>query len=172
LYTNKQKTGGAQSVHVNVVGGYRVDASETGLDLPLLAAVASSYLDAPLPPRTLLVGEVGLRGELRRAPNTELRLLEAAKLGYAAAIVPAASRVSLSPAELNGMRLVHARSLAQALEAAFGPGVVVPAGRHARPSSSSRGRRGGGRSSRATPLGSVGSVGDVEGDYASSSSTR
>jgi DNA repair protein RadA/Sms len=62
----------ALNVHVNVVGGYRVDPTETGLDLPLLAAVASSHLDAALPPRTLLVGEVGLRGELRHAPNTEV----------------------------------------------------------------------------------------------------
>lgn len=60
------------NVHVNVVGGYRVDPSETALDLPLLAAVASSYLEAPLPQRTLLIGEVGLRGELRHAPNMEV----------------------------------------------------------------------------------------------------
>ena len=53
------------NVHVNVVGGYRVGPEETGLDLPLLAAVASSVLDAPLPPRTLVVGEIGLGGEVR-----------------------------------------------------------------------------------------------------------
>ncbi len=54
------------------MGGYRVDPTETALDLPLMAAVASSYLDVPLPPRVLLVGEVGLRGELRHAPNMEV----------------------------------------------------------------------------------------------------
>lgn len=70
-HTHTSKTH-AVNVHVNVVGGYRVDPTETGLDLPLLAAVASSCLDAPLPPRTLLVGEVGLRGELRHAPNMEV----------------------------------------------------------------------------------------------------
>ncbi|GBF98248.1 DNA repair protein [Raphidocelis subcapitata] len=114
----------ALNVHVNVVGGYRVDPAETGLDLPLLAAVASSHLDAALPPRTLLVGEVGLRGELRHAPNTELRLLEAGKLRYDTAIVPAASRISLTPEELGGLKLLPARTLAEALAAVFGPRVL------------------------------------------------
>lgn len=57
---------------INIVGGYRADPGETALDLPLLAAVASSALDVPLPPRTLVLGEVGLQGELRGVANTEV----------------------------------------------------------------------------------------------------
>lgn len=65
----------ALNVSINVVGGLRIDPSETGLDLPLLAAVASACLEVPLPPRTILVGEVGLRGEIRHSPNMEVRVV-------------------------------------------------------------------------------------------------
>lgn len=65
----------------------------------------------------------------RLTHTLQLRLLEAAKLRYDAAIVPAASRVSLTPAELGGMRLVPVRSLGQALAEVFGQGVLPPGAR-------------------------------------------
>jgi len=54
----------------------------------------------------------------------QLRLLEASKLRYDTAIVPAASKVTLTPQELGGMKLQHVRSLGQALAAVFGQGVL------------------------------------------------
>jgi hypothetical protein len=99
----------AVNVHVNVVGGYRVDASETAADLPLLAAVASSYLDAPLPPRTLVVGEVGLRGELRGTANMEVGRVQGARAaGGGRRLSSAHGRAALSPR--GGVSVVRGRS--------------------------------------------------------------
>jgi DNA repair protein RadA/Sms len=73
-------------VFANVAGGMRV--AEPGVDLSLALAVASSYYDVPLDPRTVVLGEVGLGGEVRRVSQLGLRLREAAKLGFETAVVP------------------------------------------------------------------------------------
>lgn len=78
-------------------------------------------------------------------PPPQLRLLEAAKLRYDTAIVPAASRISLTPEELGGLKLLPARTLGEALAALFGPAVLPqhlqPAGTRPRRAGGSR-RRG------------------------------
>ena len=72
-------------VFVNVAGGVRL--SEPASDLAVLLAVASSHLRKPLPADLVVVGEVGLTGELRQATRLENRLAEAARLGFTRAIV-------------------------------------------------------------------------------------
>jgi DNA repair protein RadA/Sms len=79
----------SQDVFVNVAGGARV--SEPAADLGLVLAAASSYLDRPLPGDLVLVGEVGLAGEVRAVTGLETRLKEAAALGFTAAVVPQSS---------------------------------------------------------------------------------
>ena len=81
-----------QDVFLNVVGGVRV--TETGADLPILAAVLSSLRDKPVPRDLVLFGEVGLAGEIRPVYNGEERLRAAAQHGFARAIVPSANRPS------------------------------------------------------------------------------
>ena len=75
-----------QDVYLNVAGGLRVQ--EPAADLAVAAALVSSLGDCPLPPRTVIFGEIGLSGEVRAVSQTENRLKEAAKLGFTAAILP------------------------------------------------------------------------------------
>jgi len=74
---------------VNVAGGLSVD--DPAADLATVAALASSFRDRPLPARTLVLGEVGLAGEVRAVSQPEIRLAEAARLGFERAILPAAN---------------------------------------------------------------------------------
>ncbi len=93
-----------QDVFVNVVGGLRVH--ETGVDLALLLAVASSLKNKPLPAELVVFGEVGLGGEIRPVPSGQERLKEAAKHGFKQAIVPLGNKPKKNP---PGMQ-VHACS--------------------------------------------------------------
>ena len=67
-------------VFVNVVGGVKVD--EPAIDLPVAAAIVSSYFDRPVKPEFALFGEIGLTGEVRRVRLEELREKEARKNGF------------------------------------------------------------------------------------------
>lgn len=75
-----------QDVMVNVTGGLKV--GEPAADLGMALAIASSYRDAEVMPETAAVGEVGLSGELRPAPQMDRRLAEAARLGFKKCIIP------------------------------------------------------------------------------------
>ncbi len=79
-----------QDVYVNVVGGLKI--SEPAIDLAVATAVLSSFLGKPIPPKTVAFGEIGLAGETRAVSQTDIRLKEAAKLGFAQALVPARPR--------------------------------------------------------------------------------
>lgn len=86
-----EKKGGlqlvGQDIFVNVAGGVRLD--DPGSDLALALAIASSFKDAPVDPATVVLGELGLTGEVRGVAMIDQRLREAAKLGFRLAIVPA-----------------------------------------------------------------------------------
>jgi DNA repair protein RadA/Sms len=96
-------------VFVSVVGGLEV--TEPAADLGVAAAVASSFRNRPLPPRTVLFGEVGLGGEVRGAGQAALRIREAVQLGFTRCILPAST--ALGPQD--GIRLVGVRTLEEAL---------------------------------------------------------
>jgi len=76
-------------VYASVVGGVKL--SEPGTDLGLCLAVLSAISNKPVPPNVIAFGEVGLGGEVRQVPHASRRLAEAARLGFAKAIVPAKS---------------------------------------------------------------------------------
>ena len=80
---------GIKDVFVNLVGGLRVD--DPAADLSIICSVASSTMDKPIGEDVVLLGEVGLAGEVRSINRLEQRLLEAAALGFKKAVVPAAS---------------------------------------------------------------------------------
>ena len=86
---------GEQDVFVNVIGGLRIN--EPAADLAVAAAIASSMRDVPVRADTVLIGEVGLSGELRMVGQMAARLREAAKLGFRSAIVPHRVRKPASP---------------------------------------------------------------------------
>ena len=69
-----------QDAYVNVAGGLELD--EPACDLPLAAAVVSSLRNWPLPPDWVLIGEIGLTGEIRSVSNMSQRLGEALRLGF------------------------------------------------------------------------------------------
>jgi DNA repair protein RadA/Sms len=104
-----------QDVFVNIAGGVRID--EPAADLGVLAAVASSFLDKPVDARTLVLGEVGLAGEVRAIGQLDTRLREARKLGFTRCILPEASRRQAQPA--HDTELVGVSSIAQAWDALF-----------------------------------------------------
>jgi len=104
-----------QDVFVNVVGGLVV--GEPAADLAVAAAIASSARNAPVRADTVLIGEVGLSGELRMVSHMPARLREAAKLGFKIAIVPRRMRRGESwPKDID---VIEVRSLRQALEKAL-----------------------------------------------------
>jgi DNA repair protein RadA/Sms len=106
---------GDQDVFVNVVGGIQVE--EPAADLAVAAAIASSLRDVPIKADTVLIGEVGLSGELRMVGQMPARLHEAAKLGFKTAIVP--KRLRTTEPWPTGIEVVEARSLREALERAM-----------------------------------------------------
>lgn len=81
---------GGDDVYLNVAGGLTV--REPAVDLGVAAAVVSSYKNRPIDADTVVIGELGLSGELRRVRKLKERLHEAAKLGYGRAIAPAIER--------------------------------------------------------------------------------
>jgi DNA repair protein RadA len=119
---------GSHDVYANLAGGLAV--SEPGLDLPLALALASSLRDRPIAPGTVVIGEVGLLGELRSVPGLERRLREAARLGFSRAIVPRATR-DRARLDVPGVRIDVAATLRDAIEQALaehvGRGDVAPA---------------------------------------------
>jgi DNA repair protein RadA/Sms len=108
---------GTHDVYANLAGG--VSISEPGLDLAVALALASSLRDRAIDPRTAVVGEIGLLGELRPVSGLDRRLREAARLGFDRAIVPGGR--SGAPAAVPGIRIVPVASLRDALEAALAP---------------------------------------------------
>ena len=106
---------GEQDVFANVVGGIQID--EPAADLAMAVALASSYRDSPVRADTVLIGEVGLSGELRMVGQMPARLREAAKLGFKTAIVP--KRLHKGEAWPTDITVVEIRSLREALDRAM-----------------------------------------------------
>ena len=99
---------GANDVFVSVAGGLRL--TEPGVDLPLMVALASSLQNRAADPKTLVVGEVGLSGEVRGVSLIDRRLTEAARMGFTRAVVPRSNIEKLTerPLELVGVSDVQA----------------------------------------------------------------
>ena len=107
---------GNQDVYVNVAGGFSL--GEPAVDLGVAAAVASSFRERPIASDTVLIGEVGLGGELRSVTRAEARVREAAKLGFRRCVLPKTSlRGHLEDAGAvgGGIELASVATLAEAL---------------------------------------------------------
>ncbi len=97
-------------VYLNVVGGVRI--ADPSADLAVAVAVAGAASDQLLPPQTVVLGEVGLGGEVRRASRIDARLAEATALGQECAVMPAGGRVPAAPR----LRLRRVPTVSAALE--------------------------------------------------------
>lgn len=103
-----------QDVYVNVVGGLRIE--EPAADLGVALAIVSSLRNAPVDPELVVMGEVGLSGEIRAVGHMEQRLKEAAKLGFKRCLAPYGARVPRIPE----LETLTARSLEEAIEKSLG----------------------------------------------------
>lgn len=99
---------GSRDVFLNVAGGLRV--VEPAVDLGIVSAVASSYLDRPLDPELAVFGEVGLVGEVRGVAQPGVRLREAQRMGFRRCVVPRSNLPSRPP---EGMRVTGVASLGE-----------------------------------------------------------
>ncbi len=104
-----------QDAFVNVIGGLKI--GEPAADLAVAVAIASSMRDQPVKADTVLIGEVGLSGELRQVSQMPARLHEAAKLGFKTAIVP--KRIRKGEPWPKEIQIIEARTLGQALDKAL-----------------------------------------------------
>lgn len=82
---------GNSDVFVSVAGGLRLD--DPGIDLSLALAVVSNALNISLPPRSIVIGELGLSGEIRTVSSLDLRIKEAHRLGFEKIVVPANAKI-------------------------------------------------------------------------------
>lgn len=84
---------GGDDVYLNVVGGLKIN--EPSIDLGIIVATASSFKNIPIPKNTVIMGEVGLTGEVRKISLIEKRLKEAEKLGFKKCIIPESNKKNL-----------------------------------------------------------------------------
>lgn len=96
-----------QDVYVNVIGG--IDIDEPAADLGVALAVATCARDVVVNPSTVIVGEIGLSGEIRAVNNIEKRVKEAAKLGFKKIIIPAANKIN--KAQFNDIEIIEVQKL-------------------------------------------------------------
>jgi DNA repair protein RadA/Sms len=101
-----------KDVYCDVAGSLRI--VDRGADLATAMCVASSILEKPLPEKTVLIGEVGLTGEIRAASQLDTRVKEAVRLGYTTVLVPARAKIA-DP----GCRLVRVGDISEAIRALF-----------------------------------------------------
>jgi DNA repair protein RadA/Sms len=106
---------GTYDAYVNVVGGIRVN--EPAADLPVLMALFSSYRNRAVATGTMIFGEVGLTGEVRRVPAMERRIMDAGKLGFERFVVPDA-KLRL-PEDFKG-KVIRVKTVEEAIHAVFG----------------------------------------------------
>ncbi len=105
----------SSDIFLNIAGGIRI--SEPAADLAVAAALLSSQSNIPVPGNTVFFGEVGLAGEIRSVSQPDVRLKEAAKLGFDRAVIPEKlSKKGIAPAKIEGLKveeITHLEDLAR-----------------------------------------------------------
>jgi len=99
---------GQEDIYINVAGGIKVQ--EPGADLAVAVAIASSFKNRPVMEDTVIIGEVGLAGEVRAVSHVERRIQEASKLGFLRAIVPYENAVDIprtSKIKIQGVKNIR-----------------------------------------------------------------
>jgi DNA repair protein RadA/Sms len=104
---------GSSDIFVSVAGGIRV--TEPAADLGLALSIVSNHNNGPLPDGLVVIGELGLTGEVRRVGQLERRLQEAARHGLTRALIPAGAKAGRH----SGLEVIEVRTLAEAASAAF-----------------------------------------------------
>ena len=107
----------ANDAYLNIVGGLSLD--EPAADLAAVIALASSYLDRPVPSDLVAIGEVGLTGELRSVNQLGQRVSEIQRLGFRKCVVPAHRAGTIKAP--TGLTVIPARNIGEAIRAALRP---------------------------------------------------
>jgi DNA repair protein RadA/Sms len=100
---------------MNVAGGVKV--TEPAVDMAIVAAIASSFLDKPIADGTVVLGEIGLTGEVRAIGQIDNRITECRKMGFTRCLVPAGNLKRL-PA-IDGIDITGARTVSEVVENLF-----------------------------------------------------
>ena len=103
---------GNQDVYINIAGGMKL--SEPAIDLGIIATVASAYKNIPIPRDTIVMGEIGLTGEVKRINLIEKRLKEAEKLGFKTCIIPENNKKGLK--EDYKLDIIGVKNIGEALK--------------------------------------------------------
>ena len=102
---------GGCDAYINVIGGINID--DTGADLATVLALASAYRDKQVSSDLAAIGEVGLTGELRQVSQVNQRLIEIARMGFTACVLPHSSKGKLSVPQ--GLELIHVKTISEAI---------------------------------------------------------
>ena len=102
-------------IFMNVAGGVKVD--EPSIDMGIIAAITSSFLDKPISEGTLVVGEVGLTGEVRAISHIDIRVVEAKKMGFKKLLVPAGNLKRMS--KEKGIKLIGISTISEGIDELF-----------------------------------------------------
>jgi DNA repair protein RadA/Sms len=105
-----------QDAYVNAVGGIKV--TEPAADLAVILAVASSFRNVSLDAQTVVMGEVGLTGEVRMVSRVDVRISEAATMGFKRFVIPAGNLTGLKIRQ-QGLKIVGVSNVLEAMEAVF-----------------------------------------------------
>jgi len=105
-----------EDIFVNLAGGIKI--TEPALDLGVAAAIASSFQNRPIDTELVLLGEIGLTGEVRTVMQLEARLIEARRLGFKRCIVPHSAKKAKTPLT-DGIEISFAKNLTEVFEQIF-----------------------------------------------------
>ena len=106
-----------EDVFINIAGGLKI--SEPAVDLGVAAAIAGSFRNRSVDPHTVMIGEVGLTGEVRSVMQLEARLTEAERLGFKKCIVPHSIKEDMLVKKNNSLKLIPVKTLSDAFDAVF-----------------------------------------------------
>ena len=110
---------GNKDVYVNVIGGLKVN--EPACDLSMAVAIVSNLKNRVVPADMVILGEVGLTGNIRSIPRMEQRIAEATKLGFTRFIIPEGNYKQIK-SKKNGIKIKGVRTIQEAMELAFSAG--------------------------------------------------
>ena len=102
-------------IFINVAGGVKID--EPAVDMGIVSAVASSFLDRPIQKGTIIFGEVGLTGEVRAIGHVETRIAEAKKMGFTRCLIPKSNLKRMT--KIKGIEITGVKTISLAMEELF-----------------------------------------------------
>jgi len=106
-----------EDIFINIAGGLKI--SEPAVDMGVAAAIAGSFRNRSVDPHTVMIGEVGLTGEVRSVMQLEARLTEAERLGFKKCIVPYSIKEDRLIKKNNSLKLIPVKTLSDAFDAVF-----------------------------------------------------